>query len=46
MLVKSVWARPSSRMPMAETVKWSIMKRVHLRELEAQVQAPNTLLGD
>lgn len=41
MEVKSVWTLPSSS-PAAETVKWSIMKRVHWRELDAQVQAPNT----
>lgn len=42
MEVKMVWTRPSSSKPTGEMVKCSVMNRVHLRELEAQVQAPNT----
>jgi hypothetical protein len=40
--VTTVWTRPSSKSPTGEMVKCSVMKRVHLRELDAHVQAPKT----
>jgi len=40
-----VWTRPSFKSPTGEMVKCSVMKRVHLRELDAHVQAPNTCGG-